>query len=358
MLLALFLGTGHTTLGFEQAGHFYTISMAASMLQPPLTESQALFVSFCTQLPDHAADLSATGAYALVRKDWKSPGALVRWLRKNEADSEGIRRMVTVQQLVHGLTGGTASAVRDVAGRTVQTLRQQATRTDSFANWCAVGFALHLYGDSFAHRVMGDPGDDPDKVYSTGQGHAWHLHYPDWPLCGQLKPKSLFNLNPIRNCESARFNRFEEWAQYWKEASGFLVPGSSVNQLVYDRIVTEVRGLANSAADYNDWEEPEMAGRLAQAGAVGAAGSFLAAQGSSKPCESVLALALDTEWVKRVVGNRGPSEFTCGSAWSTFYKVVVDEYNKNKDAREERGTDFKSAYLDNPFLTVQESSPK
>src|SRR5262249_39628664 len=145
LLLALALCGSRPALGFEQAGHYYTISLISSLIQPPLTAPQIRVVAFCAQLPDHTSDLAATRGYARIRKEWTSPGALVGWLRRDEVSSIWIQRMVTVQQLLHGLTGGSASAVQNVAGNTARKLRPQALAAGDAAGvapWCALGFAL------------------------------------------------------------------------------------------------------------------------------------------------------------------------------------------------------------------------
>lgn len=344
------LCAGHMALAFQQAGHFYSVSVVASTITPPLAPSEAKVVSFCAELPDHSSDVDAVKVYLRsLKKSWKSPGVWARWARSDEAGSEWIRRMVTVQQLLHGLTGGSAPAVESVAANTVRKLRQQVPGTGDpagLAAWCAVGFGLHLYGDALAHRVIGSGGSEPDRMYATGRGHAAHIHYPDWPLCGELVPKRTTTFN--RNCNTGPRRRFDRWANYLKDAVGYLTPGASggaMNPQVHDEIIADVLKLAARASDLNEWQEANIRSTLVQAGADQATGKFLESHDSSAPCQDVLDLALK---------DKGPlagiPRFTCRDAWGLFYKVVLPEFISNKDAREPLGSNPDSAYIPDPLL--------
>src|SRR5262249_28965529 len=99
--------------------------------------------------------------------------------------TETVGRMVVVQQLLHGLTGGEAMELRAVATDVVSALRKAITAGSNDSNHlCALGFALHLTGDSFAHTRLDDMAKKPAerRMYPTGKGHAPDYGWPDHPL--------------------------------------------------------------------------------------------------------------------------------------------------------------------------------
>lgn len=99
--------------------------------------------------------------------------------------------VVIGQQFIHGLTGGDPATITSVALDLASRLWDQAKRepeeqkrTDLL---CATGFAMHLLGDSYAHRHLLDTEHSSEEapMYPTGCGHAsapdWG-HKPDHPL--------------------------------------------------------------------------------------------------------------------------------------------------------------------------------
>jgi hypothetical protein len=345
MLLALSVCAAGPARGYDPAGHFYTISLVVSMIKPPLAPAAAKVVSFCAELPDHSSDLDAASVYQRsITRSWNSPRSWVRWARNDEVGSDALKRMVTVQQLLHGLTGGSAAAVQYLAANTVRKLRQQMPATNAaagFATWCAVGLGLHLFGDAFAHTMMGPGGTDTDDMYSTGLGHAKHYHYPDWPLCGELLPKPVFG----NNCKAGQRIRYDRWGAHWSQALGLLATGLVVDWQLFDAIIADVFALAASAADANDWEEARMRSVLVTKGADKSIGEFLDKHKSSAPCQDVLDRAL--------AGNgplAGIPRFTCRVAWSLFYKAVLPEFDGNRNAFESPASNLEATYVPDPLI--------
>jgi outer membrane protein OmpA-like peptidoglycan-associated protein len=88
-----------------------------------------------------------------------------------------------VQQYLHGLTGGKATSVRNIARSAVESLATRAAEASSEQDrvdlLCAAGFALHLYGDSHSHSGLGGQEDPSDLLYATGYGHAARGIKPD-----------------------------------------------------------------------------------------------------------------------------------------------------------------------------------
>jgi len=336
-------------LGYQEAGHFYTVRVVTYLIGKDLmSDSDARLVSFCAQLPDQSEDLDAVVVYKnLMKKD--STGWL-KWAVGDDVDSEWTKRMLTVQQLLHGLTGGEASALQAVAGNVLGKLYARLPgKNDPSrpAGLCALGFGFHLYGDAFAHQMMGEAGNDPDEMYPTGRGHAADLHYPDLPLCSQYaKPPRVF-----KHGDAAPDGRFGRWAEHWAKAAQYLgrkQGGAGVDPAVHKKIVDDVFNLASKASDSNSWEEADMAKELAQPlGYDYAMEKFLKSHQSDKPCEDVLKSAIDGGLLKDVVGLR------CRAGWDVFYNVSRAEFGGAGNGKARKplrgGISPDSAYLANPL---------
>jgi hypothetical protein len=181
VFFALLLGLVSVSPGgaYQRDEHYMSIRVALSSLKPRLDGEDV--VAMCGQLADEAPELNAISVYErLMRR----PFDYASWTLRSDGPDATVGRMTTVQQLLHGLTGGPSAAVRAVAkGAIGETLAAaQAAKTDPAARadaLCALGFALHLYGDSFAHRRL----HNPARMYRTGIGHLFDASTPDFPLC-------------------------------------------------------------------------------------------------------------------------------------------------------------------------------
>jgi hypothetical protein len=140
--------------------------------------------ALCAQLADEAPELNAITVYQRLMKhpfDW------IAWSTRSAGPDATVGRMVTVQQMLHGLTGGSPDAVRAIAAATARGLvaklqaeKDPQRRVDT---QCAIGFALHLYGDSYSHTRI----HNPSKMYDTGIGHFFDASKPDQPLASPLR---------------------------------------------------------------------------------------------------------------------------------------------------------------------------
>lgn len=179
----LLLFPAASALGYDVAGHFYTVGIVFDGVDHPLPPEAIDLITFCAWLPDETTELNAVTVYErLSRFDW------LRWEATDSGPAATVGAMVEVQQLLHALTGGESGAVTRVARRTVSDLlrdvRPAGSPTQDYVNHlCAVGFALHLYGDSFAHRVTGDL----SHTYPTGGGHWAEFSHPDHLLSSPAK---------------------------------------------------------------------------------------------------------------------------------------------------------------------------
>lgn len=217
-------------MAYNETGHYYTVAAVMHHLIPKLSAERASFVAFCAQLPDIANELDATKVYRSMAG--RHPLAFVGWATRGKSWDESVGRMVAVQQLLHGLTGGKAPAMQGVAERIVGTLanvvQQAPSRGDAQESTalCALGLALHLYGDAFAHRRL----DDRQVMYPTGRGHAADIHRPDYILYEPTEDSHL---------------RAETWKGCLLAAAGVLGK-FSLDRVLADQKVSEVMSLPSS----------------------------------------------------------------------------------------------------------------
>lgn len=227
---------GSPVMAYNETGHYYTIAAVTHSLIPKLPAERASFVAFCAQLPDIANELDATKVYRSMAG--RHPLAFVGWATRGKAWDESVGRMVAVQQLLHGLTGGRAPAMQGVAEQIVGTLarvvQQAPGRGDAqdATALCALGFALHLYGDAFAHRRLNDRG----VMYPTGQGHAADIHRPDYVL---YEPADSHL-------------RADTWKSYLLAVPGVLGK-FSLDRVLADQKVSEVMSLRSSTPRPSFW---------------------------------------------------------------------------------------------------------
>jgi hypothetical protein len=115
---------------FETDGHYWTVYLAALMTG----HSNASELAYYAELPDHR--MSNRGDAIQATNTWM----FVDW-----------------QVDVHALTGG--SRVMEVRNSEIGYFKAKTARQQ--------GYALHRYGDSYAHS------NDGGDMYSTGIGHGW-----------------------------------------------------------------------------------------------------------------------------------------------------------------------------------------
>jgi hypothetical protein len=212
-----------TAVAYDKAGHFHAMADVLAHALPDQPDVVKV-ISLCVQLPDEASELDATEQAWLAFKG--SPGGYANWGFRDRYDDPQIQQMILVQRLQHVLNGSPdTQAVQNAAAGTAFRLASHAAdvlrgrqppepAAELNADLCAVGLALHAYGDSFAHVTMDDGGPSSRRMYPTGTGHAPHLHYPDYPLCETFN--GFFAL--WHHCAvSATGNdyRARNWQTYW-----------------------------------------------------------------------------------------------------------------------------------------------
>lgn len=362
---AVLLGICRAAAAYQQAGHLYTVNLVVHKVAPAiaLPEADIRVITFCAQLPDQSSDLDAISVYSPLQTN--SMLGWVEWLFGDDMGSDGTRRMITIQQLVHGLTGGKAGALQELARDDLKQFAAQAFvpgGQDHIAKLCALGFAFHLYGDSFAHDMMIGNGNDPTLMYPTGRGHLADNVYPDLPLCSRLLP----GRHPIAHCDTPPDGRFGAWANYWAQAAGFIIPGGSVPQAVHDQIVAEIYALKDPpkdphpsaacekvATDLNNWKEACMEQHLAaddhDADKIEA---FFSARKVEHPCRDVVAAAQAQQLLPGAA--EGYTGDLCKLAWGYYYATAEPALLAKPDAR---GADFSfkpQVYLPDLLLPVSQ----
>jgi hypothetical protein len=341
-------GPAADVTAYQAAGHYYTIAALTHLVAPAIKPADAHLIAFCAQLPDLSSDLDATAVYKSAL--WHTPGAWLSWARSNKVESDWIRRMITVQQLLHGITGGTASEVQTVAINTLKALWKPIVLDQDPANkravsLCALGFAFHLYGDSFAHQMMGDHGKpDFENMYSTGMGHARDLYYPDLPLCAHFASAPRI----FRHCDTGNGGRFDRWQTAWVKAAEYLGAGTTNGAMPPDAVkatTEKLLTLDGDASDSNDWNEIPMESMLAGFVALTDADStFFLHHLSDTPCEKVVADAIKS------LLSKSDTSFRCADVWSLYYQVAEKEFSNNVRARANLGFQQPSGPYMTPLL--------
>lgn len=181
LLLALVSTTG-VSFAYNEDGHFYTAAAIERTRHLQGTDfTEARLVTFCAQLPDMTKELDAV----TLRVNELGTGYGYLWGAFSTCWGKGVRHMVTVHQYLHGFVDAgqidkprkahPAQAVTEAAIATVGFFRDRLERQHNPNDACALGFAIHLLGDSFAHRTL----SNPNIMYDPGMGHFDDGHHPE-----------------------------------------------------------------------------------------------------------------------------------------------------------------------------------
>lgn len=225
------LAAASPAAAYQRDEHYMSVRVALSSLKPRLAGEDV--VAMCGQLADEAPELNAIEIYERLMRH---PLDYASWVLRGTGPDATVGRMLLVQQLLHGLTGGPADAVRAVArGAVARTFAAaQAARGNPAAHadaLCALGFSLHLYGDSFAHRRL----KNPKRMYRTGIGHLFDASTPDFPLC--------------------RPDRLEMWKEYVSSLRS-LIPSVSAEAL--DPLLSGAAERLRAASSANAFSREEL----------------------------------------------------------------------------------------------------
>ena len=173
------IGLSDWAFPYDEDGHFYTAVTIQHNHRPPFDDSardQAVLLAFCTQLPDLAKEFEAVTLRVGVLGSIRGSA----WGAFNFCWGDAVCHMVTAHHYLHALTDTDAERVTDAAVSTLKKLLRTETNGPRLDpnRICAAGFAVHLLGDSFAHRRL----NDPSRMYAPGLGHFRDDHNPDFIL--------------------------------------------------------------------------------------------------------------------------------------------------------------------------------
>jgi hypothetical protein len=266
--------------------HYYTVRLAFG------AREGGEVAAMCAQLADEAPELNAIAVY---RRLMEHPLDYASWTLRGKGPDETVGRMVTIQQMLHGLTGGSPEAVRAIAVETAQTLgaemRGEKDPRKVADAQCAVGFALHLFGDSFAHTRI----KNTTKMYPTGLGHFFDATTPDQPLSSTA--------------------RLDMWRDYLATAPTLIPSGIKA---AFEPVFAAAAESQRRARAGNNFARAELmhAETTALEGS-GIRAALIEHNLSNKPCQAIVDAA--------AMGL--PAKPTCEGAWTLYRDAAIKAFD-------------------------------
>jgi len=270
-------------------------------------------IVLCSQLPDQTLEYDAIQVvHHSLSLGSQSGGNWLRW----------------VQQDLHALTGGSRALIRTAGEQIVTQAHHTALAgKGDFADYCALGFAIHFLGDSYAHY----PFDDEGHMYKSPVGHAGDRHQPDLPAY-----------------DADGSHGFTNWSAYVAALSRALELPSCSGIGACPNAISDLEMQFKAALDANilsrdlwgelsDWRanRTEESGQTAERAAIrnvlaksanpappttvpDATGGIIEA---NEPCDAYLARSLTTPGGFRfVAGNPGPG--MCAEVWKRYTAIA------------------------------------
>ena len=266
--------------------HYYTVRLAYG------AREGGAVAALCSQLADEAPELNAIEVY---RRLMLHPLDYASWTLRGAGPDKTVGRMVTIQQLLHGLTGGSPDAVRAVArdaaralGGVLRAEKDPQKRSDA---QCALGFALHLYGDSFSHTRL----KNPSKMYPTGLGHFFDATMPDQPLSSAA--------------------RLELWRNYLSSAAELISEGGSA---AFEPVFAAAAAFQGRARSENGFAREELL--RAETAALKGGGidaSPIEHNASDRPCQEIADAA----------AKGLPAAPSCENAWALYRDAAIRAFD-------------------------------
>ncbi len=286
LLLAAALLPARPAAAYRWDEHYYTVRLAFG------AREGGEVAAMCAQLADEAPELNAIAVY---RRLMKHPLDYAAWTFSGAGPNETVGRMVTIQQILHGLTGGSPEAVRAIAVETAKTLGAKASaekdpskRADA---QCALGFALHLFGDSFAHTRI----KNTTKMYATGLGHFFDATTPDQPLSSPT--------------------RMEQWREYLAEAPTLIPAGIAA---AFEPVFAAAAESQRRARAGNEFAREELMHAETKAlEGSGIQAALIEHNLSNKPCQAIVDAA----------GKGLPAKPTCEGAWALYRDAAMKAFD-------------------------------
>jgi hypothetical protein len=309
LIAAAPLLTARPAAAYRWDEHYYTVRLAFG------AREGGDVAALCAQLADEAPELNAIAVY---RRLMEHPLDYAAWALGGKGPDETVGRMVTIQQMLHGLTGGSPEAVRAIAVDAAKTLGEKARaekdprkRADA---QCALGFALHLYGDSFAHTRI----RNTTKMYPTGLGHFFDATTPDQPLSSAA--------------------RLTMWQDYLATAPTLIPAGIKA---AFEPVFAAAAESQRRARAGNGYARAElMHAETAALEGSGIQAALIAHNVSNKPCQAIADAA-----AKGL--NATPS---CEGAWALYRDAAVKAFDAYDADPAHAGAPSRGA-VKRPFFT-------
>lgn len=311
----VWVGISRWSYSYNEDGHFYTAVAVQHFREPPFDSNlrqQAALLAFCAQLPDLAKEFDAVTLRVGVMSSWGgwAWGSFSYCGKDND-----VCRMVTAHHYLHGLTDTASEPVTEAATAILRSLLRSGDRPNRIDpdRICAAGFALHLLGDSFAHRRL----DSPSRMYAPGMGHYRDDHNPDLILYNK--------------------DRTELWVTLIQKLSDTLTISLGKSRLqVFSEIV---KRNANTATSENLFNQAEMI--------AGLKGTLKGADGDQTqnwaPYKPPVENFTDKEgwWGRHVLQKScanvveiyqppGSKGLDCDKVWELYKMTAIPEFAKRK----------------------------
>jgi hypothetical protein len=275
LLLSLSLLLPCPAHAYNEAGHYDTVSLSLNVCDGP---DLGGIVSFCSQLPDKTYELDA-------KEQTTAKTVFLSLFRVARPDDAEVQHVFTIQELLHGLTGGASQPLLEASSAILSDLRDRAIASRDPATLCALGLSLHLFGDAFAHRKM----NNPQTMYSCGIGHA-----------------------SVGMAADAIFERLPIWTEYVNALNAFWRPGcSNLHALTLE---FEMHGCSWSCNAFNNWQEQEARERLRALNMFSTA--YQPERSERLACQ---------QHVDRYMPGYGLS---CSKAWQTFRSTAIRHFQE------------------------------
>lgn len=303
---------------YQREEHYYSTRLALAASRPGPEDA---VVSLCAQLADEAPELNPIEAY---RRMMRRPLVYAWWSLRSAGADEPVGRMITVQQALHALTGGSSEAAHAIGATAARAALKTAAaapdepeaRADAY---CALGFALHFYGDTYAHRRV----HNPARMYPTGLGHLFDGLSPDLPLYNK--------------------DRAALWDGYLASFAG-LLPGYDFKKL--EPFCVQCAAIRASAHDGNAHGRRQLRqAESAELKRLGAAPAPLERNPGTLRCQDIV-----DDYAAKHGLKTAPN---CESAWTLYrtqMETAFDDYERGPDEARAPARALRHAFYRGPLF--------
>ncbi len=306
ILGAIALAAIATDQGFayNDDGHFYTAVSVENSRLPAFKDKirdAAVLMGLCAELPDLSKEYDAVSLRGRLLASVQ--GSL--WGGFSSCWGEDVCHMVTVHHYLHGLTDGDAEAVTAAAIATLQALVPHGGGVAELEpnHVCAAGFAIHLLGDSFAHRRL----REPTRMYPPGLGHFRDDHNPDFILYNETRTNNYLRYAHALDTalESTDNPLWPMLTDFLKEAR----VGAALKNRYNEKTLRD-RFKATLKTETIIWAPDPSVEYLAKTGGIVL----------TRTCKDVLGM----------YKLNGIDQVNCNKVWQTYKNAAIPEFERRK----------------------------